>query len=75
LVVVINNIGGVLYDIKNQLMNTQLMFSCANVPPGAQCSGKFQKLKYQGGSFRLIWIYRGIEKTMEDIVLSMPENI
>jgi len=51
------------------------MFRCANVPPGAQCSDKFPKRKYQQAKLRLFWVYQEKEKTVEDVILKIPNNM
>lgn len=64
-----------LRNVKIQSMTTNRMFRCANVPPGAQCSDKFPKRKYQHEKLGLYWIYQQKEKMLEDVVLDIPDNM
>lgn len=74
-IVVLNNTQQLIPHVVIRAKETQRMFGCRNIAPGAKCSNKTKSKKIKNSKLKITWTYNGAERTTGNFKITIPENM
>ena len=74
-IVVYNSTQQLIPHVVIRAKETQRMFSCRNIAPGAKCSNKSKSKKIKNSKLKITWTYNGTERTTDNFKITIPENM
>lgn len=74
-IVVLNNTNQLIPHVVIRAKETQRMFGCRNIAPGAKCSNKTKAKEIKNSKLKITWTYNGVERTTGNFKVKIPENM